>query len=211
MFRIDSNQAIRISRGDDVFFPLFLNKGTSKVPIRYAFQPEDAVITTSTHDFNVECDVPTFGQKVGETGTYKLVYVASANEWVMGEAPIDVDEYGLTITGTVVAGDEILIQYEKADGCKVVFYILQINAPWENPILAKEFTPTKENVNDNKDLILSLDREDTVNIPEGEYRYQIKAYLKDEHSSSGYSWNTVTNRLPFVVVNDEYQSNFIYR
>ena len=35
MFKIDSNQTIKMSKGDDVKFPVFLNQGTSLTPLRY--------------------------------------------------------------------------------------------------------------------------------------------------------------------------------
>ena len=38
MLKIDSNQVIKMSRGDDVKFPLFLNRGTAAEPIRYVFE-----------------------------------------------------------------------------------------------------------------------------------------------------------------------------
>lgn len=41
MFRIDSNWAIRINKGDDAKFPLFINQGTVECPIRYQFASGD--------------------------------------------------------------------------------------------------------------------------------------------------------------------------
>ena len=41
MFKIDSNQVIKVSRGDNFKFPLFLNKGSKMQPIRYGFEPGD--------------------------------------------------------------------------------------------------------------------------------------------------------------------------
>jgi hypothetical protein len=38
MLKIDSNQVIKMSRGDDVKFPLFLNRGTLTAPVRYVFE-----------------------------------------------------------------------------------------------------------------------------------------------------------------------------
>ena len=36
MFKIDSNQTIKMSKGDDVKFPVFLNQGTKLTPLRYS-------------------------------------------------------------------------------------------------------------------------------------------------------------------------------
>ena len=35
MFKIDSNQTIKLSKGDDVKFPVFLDQGTPLTPLRY--------------------------------------------------------------------------------------------------------------------------------------------------------------------------------
>lgn len=40
MFTIDSNQVIRISKGDDAEFPIFLNKGTALKPSRYVIKKD---------------------------------------------------------------------------------------------------------------------------------------------------------------------------
>ena len=35
MFKIDSNQTIKLTKGDDVKFPVFLDQGTPLTPLRY--------------------------------------------------------------------------------------------------------------------------------------------------------------------------------
>ena len=41
MFTINTDKTIKMNRGDDVQFPLFLNNGTRAKPIRYEFEPDD--------------------------------------------------------------------------------------------------------------------------------------------------------------------------
>ena len=59
MFKIDSNQVIKMSRGDNIKFPLFLNKGSKKCPIRYEFEPGDGCeIYFYIFNYNSSIDCP---------------------------------------------------------------------------------------------------------------------------------------------------------
>lgn len=167
MFRIDSNQTIKISKGDDVKFPLFLNRGTLENPIRYSFV--------------------------------------------------------------------------EGDGCEIYFYVLQPNSKNENkPVLYKKFctdgtiytkrlafnedlrrlefiedtTDKYDTINENSDMVLRIQHEDTLLLRGGEYRYIIKAKIVDsdvepvENEETGeleysYIYNTITNKLPIYIIDDE--------
>lgn len=155
MLVIDSNQTIKMSKGDDVNIPLFLDRGTPLIPVRY---------------------------------------------------PI----------------------YENL-GCEVYFYIFE-KKNCTTPILEKIFRDNGEivtkkpdsetlktginNINKENDFVIRLYPEDTSDIPEGGYIYQIKAKLidtsipitKDEEGNDVYSYeiNTVTNRLPIYIIEDDY-------
>ena len=41
MFTVNTNNVIKMNKGDDAQFPLFLNNGTRSNPIRYEFDPSD--------------------------------------------------------------------------------------------------------------------------------------------------------------------------
>ena len=41
MFTVNTDKTIKMNRGDDVQFPLFLNNGTRSEPKRYEFEPDD--------------------------------------------------------------------------------------------------------------------------------------------------------------------------
>lgn len=140
MFRIDTNWAIRMDKGDDIKFPLFLNRGTAQEPIRYVFQ--------------------------------------------------------------------------EGDGCEVYFYIMKINQNPECPVIKLTFTSDEDLYVDasghtDGDMMIKIRHEDTADIPEGEYRYQVKAKIKDLNGD--YVINTVTNRLPFYILDSNYDRQFIYR
>ena len=140
MFRIDSNWAIRMNKGDDVKFPLFLNKGTVQNPVRYEFTEND--------------------------------------------------------------------------GCEVYFYIMPINHNPNCPTKKLTFTSDEDLYIDsstglpNGDMLIKITHEDTECMKEGEYRYQIKAKLLEDGE---YVINTVTNRLPFYLIDSDYDKQFIYR
>lgn len=124
MFRIGNNGVITMHRGDDISFPLFLNKGTEYAPIRY--------------EFNV------------------------------------------------------------GDGCEVYFYIMLPHTTFDNALVKKTFTTeTGENINENKDMIISLDSSDTMNLYQREYFYEVrvKVFLNGK-----YEYNTVIGRTPILIV-----------
>ena len=156
MLVIDSNQTIKMSKGDDIAIPLFLDRGTSIKPNRY---------------------------------------------------PI----------------------YENL-GCEIYFYIYHLR-DYDNPILEKTFKDNGEivtvkkggsssiksgikNINEDNDFIIRLYPEDTNDLSEGQYIYQIKAKIIDkdveptinEDGTKTYSYviNTVTNRLPIYIIEDDY-------
>ena len=68
--------------------------------------------------------------------------------------------------------------------------------------------------NENNDFVITLESEDTNDLDEGSYIYQIKALIIDkdvepEESEDGeltytYIINTVTNRLPIYIIEDDY-------
>lgn len=148
MFKIDSNQVIKMSKGDNIKFPLFLNKGNQICPIRYEFKP--------------------------------------------------------------------------GDGCEVYFYLFNYNAPDSSPILEKTFKSDTDLWQEyvgkfNGDMKIELSPDDLLtdgkhkfsDMCEGMYLYQIKAKLLDVKASdiaghNVYEINTVTNRHPFYIIDDDY-------
>ena len=143
MFEISSNQSIKISRGDNADFPLFLNKGTVIRPIRYSFGDGDG------------CEVYFYILAQNQTFTY--------------------DDNGQLVGG----------------------YITKITIP-----------SIKENINDNGDMIIRIQPQHTSGLQSGKYYYQIKAKVKDSKDETKYVINTVTNKNPFYVVEDEFNRSW---
>ena len=153
MFTINTNKVIKMNRGDDVQFPLFLNNGTRSNPIRYEF--------------------------------------------------------------------------EKDDGCEVYFYLLPVHGDYEDFVLKKTFstsgiiiTETEEGasstkyvdtvINDNKDVVITLDSEDTVNLCPGQYIYVARARILTEKINSKnllknneYTTLQITNKYNFYLLDDD--------
>ena len=156
MFKIDSNQTIKMSKGDDVKFPVFLNQGTSLTPLRYPIYE------------NMGCEL------------YFSIYYR--NDF---DNPI--------LKKTFKDNGEIVT--EKSNGYKSV-------------------KTGFDNINDNNDFIIRFEPEDTNDLNEDSYVYQIKALIVDkdvepvenEEGQFTYTYiiNTVTNRLPIYIIDDDY-------
>ena len=152
MFTINTNYVIKMNRGEDVQFPLFINNGTKLNPIRYTF--------------------------------------------------------------------------ENNDGCEVYFYLIPIHGSYEDFILKKTYTTdnhivtesheaiiTKRvntNINANKDIVITLEEEDTKNLCPGHYKYLVRAkVLTDKINSKNlvnnneYSVLQVTNKYDFYLIDDD--------
>lgn len=127
MFTVNSNMAIKMNRGDQVQFPLFINNGTRTNPIRYEFNEDD--------------------------------------------------------------------------GCEVYFYLLPVNLSYEDCILKKTFKSSGEivtwkkgntepvvtqstNINQYKDMVITLDAEDTIDLEPMQYTYVVRAKILTEKINS---------------------------
>ena len=156
MFKIDSNQTIKMSKGDNVKFPVFLNQGTSLTPLRYPIYE------------NMGCEL-----------YFSIFYKKDFDNPVSKKTFKD--------NGEVVT--------EKSNGYKSV-------------------KTGVDNINDNNDFIIRLEPEDTNDLDEDSYVYQIKALIVDkdvepvenEEGQFTYTYiiNTVTNRLPIYIIDDDY-------
>ena len=155
MFKIDSNQTIKLSKGDDVKFPVFLDQGTALTPLRYPIYE------------NMGCEL-----------YFSIFYKKDFDNPVLKKTFKD--------NGEIVT--------EKSNG--------------------DVYTKKGCTINENNDFVITLESEDTNDLDEGSYIYQIKALIIDkdvepEESEDGeltytYIINTVTNRLPIYIIDDDY-------
>ena len=155
MFKIDSNQTIKLSKGDDVKFTVFLDQGTALTPLRYPIYE------------NMGCEL-----------YFSIFYKKDFDNPVLKKTFKD--------NGEIVT--------EKSNG--------------------DVYTKKGCTINENNDFVITLESEDTNDLDEGSYIYQIKALIIDkdvepEESEDGeltytYIINTVTNRLPIYIIDDDY-------
>lgn len=230
MLKIDTNMTIKMSRGDDVKFPLFVNKGNRTQPIRYTFKGRQVkpISFTYARIKEVSVDSDTWTKVVTDYGDYTFIYSASDNSWKLDSNIVDLLDYGITYTlvlnSSLQDGDVIIISYEKGDGCEVYFNIYELKQPNKNPIFTKTFTSDDDlwrgkfnQEEPNGDIKIELLHNDPLNkegktladIPEGEYMYQLKAKVLDDlatqkEGSPQYVLNTLTNRLKLYIIDDDY-------
>lgn len=67
-------------------------------------------------------------------------------------------------------------RYPFHDGDEIIFHVLRPNSPFEWPVLGKKFT--YEDLNDNSDILVRFEHEDTVKLCPGTYYYEAKLITK---------------------------------
>lgn len=93
------------------------------------------------------------------------------------------------------------------DGDKVFFHITAANLPFEKPLLGKAFTI--EDVNENNDILIRFEHEDTVWLHPGTYYYEIKLIRETEEEDSDSddeevkirNYITIAPRRKFIILN----------
>ena len=165
MFKVDTNQVIKMTKGDDVRFSLVINKDSE----RYIFKPNEG------------CKVYFFIYDYGTLENHPWNHIDSEgyNPNTSSEfEPILFKEFGDDGTiGTTIYGED----QEEVTG-----------AP---------------NIDDDGNMRIWIFHTDTLNIPQGSYIYQIKTKLLDTEYDSAdphYVYDTVTNRLPIYIIDDNY-------
>lgn len=71
-------------------------------------------LSTSTSNITATVIPSTWMNSVSEDGTYKFVYSEDSefgNYWSLDSVSVDLNDYGITTTGTAISGDEITITY----------------------------------------------------------------------------------------------------
>lgn len=222
MLKIDTNGVIKYSRGDDVKFPLFLNQGTKTSPIRYSFSGPQLKIITFNNELKVTYDLTIWENIIQDIGNYTFTY--NGTNWELNNEVVSLEDYGLYLNGNPNIDDTIDVIYIKDDGCEVYFYLFQPDD--DKPFFKKTFTPkndlwkgkldTEEPTGDIKITLLGTDeilypREHIKTLSDltpGKYYYKIQAKLLDREllttGEISYVLNTVTNRLPIYIVDDNF-------
>lgn len=87
------------------------------------------------------------------------------------------------------------VRYELQDTDKVYLGVMEPNSPFENAIIKKVYT--KEDINENGDIVVEFKSEDTCNLMPDDYYYEIK--LEFTHSGY-YRINTIVPATKFSII-----------
>lgn len=82
----------------------------------------------------------------------------------------------------------------------IYFHITEANAPFECPLLGKSFT--YEDVNENNDIIVKFNHDDTVWLYPGIYYYEIKLQRPNEDNDTNRkddTFVTIAPRRKFII------------
>lgn len=149
------------------------------------------------------------------------------SNWVIKMNKGDMVQFPLYINnGTRV--NPIRYEFEPNDGCEVIFYLLPVHGSFQNYILKKTYTSSGNittqkindeeiittegniNINEFKDMVITLDEGDTIDLCPGEYTYIIRAKVltnkinsKNLVNTSEYTTLQVTNRYFFYLLDDD--------
>lgn len=224
-----------MTKGDCIEIPLFINRGTALEPIRYAFiqdklelQVYDKEVPAGQDRLKATVDQTMFRSKVSESGRY--FFCREETSWTLSGQEVDIAEYGFTITqGIPAEGDKLEVNYGKAVGNQVTLFIY--DPDHKDPVLKKIF---KDNgsiktyrfhddpitiegqtiSNENDDVILRLDHDDTARFKEQKYFYQIESKLLDRENpiitvngknTLNYITKKITKLLPLYIIIDNFQ------
>lgn len=87
------------------------------------------------------------------------------------------------------------VRYELKDSDRIYLGVMENNAPFERAIIKKVYT--KEDINDNGDVVVEFKSEDTCNLIPDDYYYEIK--LEFTHRGS-YMVNTIVPATKFTII-----------
>lgn len=88
------------------------------------------------------------------------------------------------------------IRYIVQPGDTIYFALMQTNQYFETAIVKKVFTSA--NLNENNDVVITFNPQDTEQLIPGKYYYQIKAKLLNEDGS--YTVNTIIDKTQFFIL-----------
>ena len=231
MFRIDTTGLIQINQGDTGETVFYVNIGSSLSEYLYSFRPSIKLsLSDNIRDYDVQIDESTWMNKVFSPDFYNFIWDVNNKTWLLNDSSVDIAEYGISISNVVYSNipDEatITIQYSLCSSeSEIYFYVWQpLQQLGEVPVMKKTIKPyintvvTEINgkeisteIRNCTDIygnpLLHFNPEDTIDIPQGEYRYQVRAKLYQQNS---YITNTVCNRTPFLIIEDDYSDRIWY-
>lgn len=88
----------------------------------------------------------------------------------------------------------------KNSNSEVYVGVMEPNQPFERAIIRKKYT--KDDVNENGDIVIKFSSNDTVCLLPGKYYYQIKIKLYNNYDNNkeDYNINTIIPMTQFIIV-----------
>lgn len=125
---------------------------------------------------------------------------------------------------TAYANSTSRLVFNSADGCKLYFYVFTPNSEGYEYLLKKTYqtdgtiittynakyrildttTTGNTNLDSNGNFIITLTSSDTLNLPVGKQKYQIRGLLIDPNDNSKFVNRTMCNRYDFNIIEDDY-------
>lgn len=217
MLTLQSNKEIRINKGDSGMAPLFINIGDNFRPIGYGFNLP-IQLDSNIEDYTFYEDA--WREHVVDAGLYSFIYQNGV--WTLDNEEVDISKYGFVFNGELIGNCYINVTYNLIDNESTIYFemwpILEVRPPV--PLLCKKIMPkynlvetrvagdliSEEHintVNSYGEILLKFNPADTESIERGEYLYQIRASLFNAYSND-YKFETITNRTPFYVIDDNF-------
>ena len=220
MLTLQSNNEIRINRGDTGMVPFFINIGDSLRPIGYQFNLP-LTISVSPESLKIDFYEDAWREHVLSAGTYEFIY--NNNSWTLNGEPVeDISLYGFTFPNITIPNlTTINVVYNLiSNESKAYFQMWPILQDPKTPLLEKIIYPKEQTILTylNGDLIstvntntvdsygrilLKFENDDMDNIERGKYLYQLRTYLYNAFSNT-YDIKTIINRTPFYVIDDNF-------
>lgn len=99
---------------------------------------EESISHTTSGDITCDVDADIFSEKIGKVdGTYTFTYDGS--DWILNSESVDLEEYGITVSGTPITDNFIAVTYVAATTTATI----TVNYIAENPGVLQSATPTK--------------------------------------------------------------------
>lgn len=198
---ISNNGIITLTRGDTFTAPLFLNVGQEIKPIRYKLKDGVSILKDTYLEINsilTKGTIITRGSNIN--GQIALEDQTIPTDFKIYSKSF-LNKYSVIHNNSYITSNSMLNGVEQTQdnyiiGDRVYFALMEPNQPFEQAVVKKVYT--SENLNENGDVVIELNPEDTVClVPNNDYYYQIKSKFIDEQGRVNV--NTVTPKTIFII------------
>lgn len=198
---ISMNNIVKLTRGDTFSAPLFINGGTPTKPTRYhlktgrkiekqAMIVEGSILAVGSI---IKSGSVFEGQQV--TSDIKLEEVKILTKTATLEINSLIRDTSIIKSGSIL-DDRVLTKDLTILSDQIYLGVMEPNQPFECAIIKKTYT--SENLNENGDVVIRLDPDDTVCLIPGKYFYQIKSRLVNKDET--YDVHTIVGKTELWII-----------